>query len=178
MAPFEALYGRGCRLPIVCFKDGDVKPLGVDLMGEQVLLKVSPIKSVIRFGKKGKLSPHYIGLFKILDCVEPMDYRLALPPSLSRVHLVLYVYMLKKYHGDGYYIIKWDSVLLDKDLQYEEKLIAILDHDVWKLRSKEIKSVKVQWKHHPVDEATWETKKDMRDQEQAKRLRKRKAQVP
>ncbi|WMV25988.1 hypothetical protein MTR67_019373 [Solanum verrucosum] len=62
----------------------------------------------------------------------------------------------KKYHGDEDYIIKWDSVLLDKDLQYEEEPVAILDRDVRKLRTNDIKSVKVQWKHHPIEEATWE----------------------
>ncbi|WMV45001.1 hypothetical protein MTR67_038386 [Solanum verrucosum] len=71
--------------------------------------------------------------------------------------------MLKRYHGDGDYIIKWDSVVLEKDLQYEEKPIAILDRDVQKLRNKEIKSVKVQWKHCPVEKALWETEKDLRD---------------
>ncbi|WMV09829.1 hypothetical protein MTR67_003214 [Solanum verrucosum] len=69
----------------------------------------------------------------------------------------------KRYHGDEYYIIKWDSIMLDKDLQYEEDLVAILDRDVRKLRIKEIKSVQVQWKHHPVVEATWKTKRDMRE---------------
>ncbi|XP_049368391.1 uncharacterized protein LOC125833287 [Solanum verrucosum] len=68
--------------------------------GEQVLLKVSPIKGVMRFGKKGNLSPQYIGPFEILDCVGPVVYRLALPPSLSEVHLLFHVSMLKKYHGD------------------------------------------------------------------------------
>ncbi|WMV46931.1 hypothetical protein MTR67_040316 [Solanum verrucosum] len=74
--------------------------------GEKVLLKVSPMKGVIRFGKKGKLSPRYIGPFEILDCVGPVAYRLALPPNLSGVHLVFHVSMLKRYHGDGDYIIK------------------------------------------------------------------------
>ncbi|WMV13781.1 hypothetical protein MTR67_007166 [Solanum verrucosum] len=111
--------------------------------GENVLLKVSPMKGVMRFGKKGKLSPRYIGPFEILECVEPVAYRLALPPNLSSVHLVFHVSMLKKYHGDGDYIIKWDSIVLVKDFQYEEEPIAILDRDVRMLRNKEIKSVKV-----------------------------------
>ncbi|WMV29780.1 hypothetical protein MTR67_023165 [Solanum verrucosum] len=71
--------------------------------------------------------------------------------------------MLKRYHGDGDYIIKWDSVVLDKDLQYEEEPIAILDRDVWKMRTQEIKSVKFQWKHRPLEKATWEIEKDMQD---------------
>ncbi|WMV41037.1 hypothetical protein MTR67_034422 [Solanum verrucosum] len=82
------------------------------------------------FVKKFKLSPRYIAPFEILDCVALVAYRLALPPSLSGVYLVFYVSMLKKYHGDGDYIIKWESVFLDKDLQYEEEPIVILDRDV------------------------------------------------
>ncbi|KAK4738711.1 hypothetical protein R3W88_002408 [Solanum pinnatisectum] len=131
--------------------------------GENVLLKVSPIKGVMRFGKKGKLSLRCIGPFEVLECVGSMAYRLALPPNLSGVHQVFHVSMLKRYHGDRDYIIKWDSVVLDNDLQYEEEPVAILDRDVRKLRTKEIKSVKVQWKHRPVEKATWETEKDMRD---------------
>ncbi|XP_015169420.1 uncharacterized protein [Solanum tuberosum] len=101
--------------------------------GEQVLLEVSPIKGVMRFGKKGKLNPQYSGPFEILDSVGPLAYKLALPPSLYGVH------------------------------QYEEEPIAIFDRDVWRLRTKEIKFVKVQWKHFPVEEATWEVEKDMQD---------------
>jgi len=122
--------------------------------GEQVLLKVSPMKGVMRFGKKGKPIPRYIGTFEILDCVGPVAYRFALPHNLSKVHPVFHVSMLKRYHGDGDYIIKWDSIALEQNLQYEEALIAILDRDVRKLRTNEIKSVKVQWKYRPVEEAT------------------------
>ncbi|WMV45093.1 hypothetical protein MTR67_038478 [Solanum verrucosum] len=114
---------RGCRSPIGWFEARNVKPLGVNLVkdaqdkaGKQVLLKVSPIKGVMRFDKKGKLSPRYIGSFEILDCVGPVAYRLDLPPSLSGVHPMFYVSM-KKYHGDVDDIIKWDSDLIDKDLQ-------------------------------------------------------------
>ncbi|KAK4726801.1 hypothetical protein R3W88_031718 [Solanum pinnatisectum] len=130
---------------------------------ENVLLKVSPMKGVMRFGKKGKPSPRCIGPFEVLEYVGPVAYRLALPPNLSGVHSIFHVSMLKRYHGDGYYIIKWDTIVLDIDLQYEEEPIAILDRDVCKLRTKEIKSVTVQWKHRPVEEATWETKRGMRD---------------
>ncbi|WMV32334.1 hypothetical protein MTR67_025719 [Solanum verrucosum] len=151
MAPFEALYWRGCRSPIGWFEAGDVKTLGVDLVkdaqdkaGEQVFLKVSHVKGVMRFSKKVKLSPRYIRSFEILDSVGPVAFRLALPPSLSGFHLVFHVSMLKNYHEEGDYIIKWDTVLLDKDLQYEEEPVEILDRNIQKLRTNEIKSVKVQ----------------------------------
>ena len=119
--------------------------------GEQVLLKVSPMKGVMRFGKRGKLSLRYIGPFEVLKCVGEVAYELALPPELSGVHPVFHVSMLKKYHGDGNYIIRWDSVLLDENLSYEEELVAILDREVCKLRSREIASIKVQWKNRPVE---------------------------
>ncbi|WMV54709.1 hypothetical protein MTR67_048094 [Solanum verrucosum] len=124
---------------------------------ENVLLKVSPMKGVMRFDKKGKLSLRYIGPFEVLECVGPVAYRWALPPNLSGVHPVFHVSMLKRYHGDA----KWDSIVLDKDLIYEEEPITILDRDVRKLSTKEINSVKVQWKHCPVKKDTWETEMDM-----------------
>ncbi|WMV49933.1 hypothetical protein MTR67_043318 [Solanum verrucosum] len=80
-------------------------------------------QGVMRFGKKGKLSLRYIGPFKVLECVGLVAFRVVLPPNLSGVHLVFHVSMLKRYHGDRDYIIKWDLVVLDKDLQYEEEPI-------------------------------------------------------
>ena len=108
--------------------------------GEQVLLKVSPMKGVMRFGKRGKLSPRYIGPFEVLKRVGEVTYELALPPGLSGVHPVFHVPMLKRYHRVGNYIIRWDSVLLDENLSYEEEPVAILDTEVRKLRSREIAS--------------------------------------
>ena len=115
------------------------------------------------FNKRCKLSSTYIGPFEVLKSVGKVAYELALPPGLSGVHPVFHVSMLKKYHGDGNYIIRWDSVLLDENLSCEEKPVAILDREVRKLRSKEIVSIKVQWKDRPVEESTWESEVDMKE---------------
>ena len=122
----------------------DQKVRDIEFMeGEQVLLKVSPMKGVMRFGKTGKLIPRYIGPFEVLKRVREVANELALPPGLSGVHPVFHVSMLKRYHGDGNYIIRWDSVLLDENLSYEKEPIAILDREIRKLRSREIASIKV-----------------------------------
>ncbi|XP_015159729.1 uncharacterized protein [Solanum tuberosum] len=121
---------------------------------EQELLKVSPMKGVMSFGKQGKLSPRYIGPFEVLKRVEDVAYELALPLGLSLVHPVFHVSVLKKYHDDENYIIRWDSVLFDENLSYEEESVDILDREVRKLRSKEIASIKIQWKNRLVGEST------------------------
>ena len=109
---------------------------------------------VMRFGKKGKLSPRYIGPFEIVERIGEVPYQLAFPPGLLGVHPVFHISMLKKYHQGGAHVIQWDSVLLDQNLNFEKETVTILDKQIRKLRSKEIASVKVQWKHHPVKEAT------------------------
>ncbi|XP_059277926.1 uncharacterized protein LOC132032171 [Lycium ferocissimum] len=97
---------------------------------EQVLLKVSPMKGVMLFGKRGKLCPRYIGPFEILRRVGFVGYELASPPGLLGVHIKFHVSMLKSYHSDGSYIIFWESVLLDENLSYEKEPIAILDRRI------------------------------------------------
>lgn len=79
------------------------------------------------FGRTGKLSPQYISAFEVLDDVGRVVYRLALPPSLSGVHLMFHASMLTRFHGEGDYIIKLNSVFLDNDLTYKEELVVILD---------------------------------------------------
>ncbi|XP_069145876.1 uncharacterized protein [Solanum lycopersicum] len=130
--------------------------------GDHVWLRVSPMKGVMRFGKKGKLSPRFIGPFEILSRVGEVAYKLALPPSLSVVHPVFHVSMLQKYIPDESHVISLDSVELGADLTYEEEPISILDRQIRKLRTTELVSVKVQWKHRSVREATSETESDMR----------------
>ena len=87
--------------------------------GKNVFLKLSTMKGVMRFSERGKLSPQYIGPFKVLECVGTVVYRLALPPNSSGVHPEFYLSMFKRYHGNRDYIIKWDSIVSEKDLQYE-----------------------------------------------------------
>ncbi|XP_070008456.1 uncharacterized protein [Nicotiana sylvestris] len=106
---------------------------------------VSPMKGVMRFGKKGKLSPRYIGPFEILEMVGDVAYMLALPPSLSAVHPVFHVSMRRKCHGDPSYVLDFSSFQLDKDLTYEEELITSLAPPVRQLRSKSYPSIQVQW---------------------------------
>ncbi|KAK4718242.1 hypothetical protein R3W88_016580 [Solanum pinnatisectum] len=119
------------------------------------------MKGVMRFGKKGKLSPKFIGPFEILSRVGEVEYKLALSPSLSTVHHVFHVSMLQKFIPDESHVLSLDLVELGPDLTVKEESIAILDRQVQKLRTKEIVSVKVQWKHRSVGEATWETESDM-----------------
>jgi len=113
------------------------------MVGERVLLRVSPMKGVMKFGKKGKLSPKSIEPFEILDRVGEVAYRLALPPRLSSVHPVFHVSMIRKYHDDPSHMLDFSSVQLDKDLTYEKESVAILDRQVRQLRSKSFPSVRV-----------------------------------
>ncbi|KAM6577584.1 hypothetical protein CsatB_029421 [Cannabis sativa] len=132
--------------------------------GEHVFLRVSPMKGIRRFGKKGKLSPRFIGPFQILEKVGQVAYRLALPPALSAVHDVFHISMLRKYVSDPTHILSYEALELQPDLSYEEQPVQILDRKEKVLRSKTIALVKVLWKNSKVEEATWELESDMRTQ--------------
>jgi hypothetical protein len=131
-------------------------------VGDHVFLKVSPWKRVMRFGKKGKLSPRYIGPYEILDRIGTVAYRLALPPSLSHVHDVFHVSLLRKYVRDESHIIHHEPIQLDANLSYEEQPIEILDRKEQILRTKVIPLVKVLWRNHLIEEATWEPEEAMK----------------
>ncbi|KAK8503669.1 hypothetical protein V6N12_024841 [Hibiscus sabdariffa] len=103
-------------------------------VGDQVFLKVSPWKKVLRFGRKGKLRPRFIGPYRISERIGSVAYRLELPPQLSQ---------------------------LRPDLSYEEELVQILDQDERILRNKRIPMVKVLWSNRSPSEATWETRESM-----------------
>jgi hypothetical protein len=131
-------------------------------VGDHVFLRVSPMKGVLRFGKKGKLSPRFIGPFEILERVGPLAYRLALPPDLSGVHPVFHISMLRKYLYDPSHVISHKDIQLDENLSYTEQPVAIIDKEIRRLRSKDIVSVKVLWKGPSGEEATWEPEEVMR----------------
>ena len=128
---------------------------------DHVFLKVAPMKGVMRFGKKGKLSPRYVGPFEILERVGDKAYRVALPPSLSTVHNVFHVSMLRKYISNPSHVLSYEPLELTHDLAYEEKPVQILDQKEKELRTKKIRLVKVLWRNHSVEEATWEREEEM-----------------
>nr|GEZ98286.1 putative reverse transcriptase domain-containing protein [Tanacetum cinerariifolium] len=175
-APFEALYGRKCRLPICWAEVGDAqltspeivcetikksyankrrKPLEFQV-GDKVMLKVSPRKGVIRFGKRGKLNPRYIGPFKILAKVGTVAYRLELPEQLSHVHSTFHVSNLKKCLSDEPLAILLDEIHVDDKLNFIEEPVEIMDREVKRLKKSRIPIVKVRWNSRRVTEYTWE----------------------
>ncbi|GJX43738.1 reverse transcriptase domain-containing protein [Tanacetum coccineum] len=109
------------------------KPLEFQV-GDRVMLKVSPRKGVIRFGKRGKLNPWYIGPFKILKRVGPVAYKLELPEELSNVHSTFHVSNLKKCLSDESLIIPMKELWLDDKLNFVEEPIEIMDREVKQLR--------------------------------------------
>ena len=141
----------------------DLKRKDVEFqVGDYVFLKVSQMKSVMRFGKKGKLAPRYIGPFEILERVGAVAYCLALSPDMLQVHPVFHVSMLRKYISDPSHVLQPQSVEVNDDLTYEEEPVAIVDYQVRQLRSKTIPMVKVLWRSNNVEEHTWETEAEMR----------------
>ena len=131
-------------------------------IGDRVFLRISPWKGVLRFGKKGKLSPRYIGPYEILDKIGPVAYRLALPPELDRIHDVFHISCLRKYVPDESHVLNYVPAELGEDLTFEERPVEILDRKEKTLRNKVIPLVKVLWRNQRVEEATWESEDDMR----------------
>ncbi|WMV25453.1 hypothetical protein MTR67_018838 [Solanum verrucosum] len=119
------------------------------------------MKGVMRFGKKGKLSPRYIGPYRISKRVDNVAYELELPRELATVYLVFHISMLKKFMGDPSLIIPTEDIGIKDSLSYEKIPVKILDRQVRKLRTKEVVSVKVLSRNKFVEEATWEVEEDM-----------------
>ena len=114
-----------------------------------------PKRGVVKFGKHGKLSPRFIGPFEILERICTVAYRLALPPSMSGVHEVFHVSMLRKYTPDPAHVVDWGPIEVDTDETFEEGLICILDSRDQVLRRKIVRLVRVLWRHYGVEESTW-----------------------
>ncbi|KAK5775732.1 hypothetical protein PVK06_043670 [Gossypium arboreum] len=102
-------------------------------VGDKVFLKVSPWKKVLRFGRKGKLSPRFIGPYEVSERVGPVAYRLILPPELEKIHNVFHVSMLRRYRSDPSHVITPSEIEIVPNLSYEEELIRILMREVKEL---------------------------------------------
>ncbi|GJV91009.1 putative reverse transcriptase domain-containing protein [Tanacetum coccineum] len=191
-APFEALYGRKCRSPVIWTEVGESQLIGPEIVqettekivqikerlktarsrqksyadkrrkplefqvGDRVLLKVSPWKGVVRFGKKGKLAPRYVGPFEIVEHVGPVAYRLKLPQELSCVHDTFHVSNLKKCLAEPDVQVPLDEIEIDENLRFVEEPIEIVERDVKKLKRRRIPLVKVRWNSRQGAEYTWE----------------------
>ncbi|WMV18379.1 hypothetical protein MTR67_011764 [Solanum verrucosum] len=114
------------------------------------------------FGKKGKLSPRYMGPYRILKRIGRMAYELELPTNLAAVHPVFHISLLKKYVCDLAFVMLLEIVAVKDSLSYEDVPIKILDHQVRRLRNKEVASVKVLWRSQSVEGATWEAEAAMK----------------
>ncbi|XP_074297160.1 uncharacterized protein LOC141627849 [Silene latifolia] len=130
-------------------------------VGDKVLLKVSPMKGVMRFGKRGKLSQKYVGRYEILDRVGQVAYLLTLPPTLTQVHNVFHASQQRNYVSDPSHVLEIENIELDEQLTYEEVLKEILNTKVRKTRNCEVALVKVLWTNHEGEEASWETEASM-----------------
>ena len=106
------------------------------MMSTVLIVKVSPFKGVMRFSRKGKLSPRYIRPFQILRRIGSRAYELVFPPSINRVHLVFHVSMLRKYLHDESHIIEPQVIDISQDLSYQEDPVMIIDQGISKLHSR------------------------------------------
>ncbi|GKC06595.1 putative reverse transcriptase domain-containing protein [Tanacetum coccineum] len=197
-APFEALYGRKCRSPVLWAEIGEGSLIGPELVlettdkvvlikeklkaardrqksyadkrrkplefevGDRVLLKVSPWKGVVRFGKKGKLAPRYVGPFEILERIGLVAYRLRLPEELNSVHDTFHVSNLKKCLADANLRVPLDEIKVNKTLCFVEEPEEIMDREIKKLKHRKITLVKVRWNLKRGIEFTWEHEEHMR----------------
>lgn len=131
-------------------------------IGDRVFLRVHPRKSLIHYGKSSKLAPRFVGPFEILERIGPVAYHLALPPSLSHVHDVFHVSVLRLYHHDISHVLDWNALQVE-DGQLSMEPVRILQHREMSLRGWTIEQVRVQW--DPIDDSstTWEDAVQMRE---------------
>ena len=120
------------------------RPLEFEV-GDHVFLKVMSKRGVVRFGKRGKLSSRFIGPFEILERIDTVAYPLVLPPSMSGVHEVFHVSMLRRYTPDPAHVVDWGEIEIDTDGTFEEGPVCIIDSRDQVLQRKTVRLVRVLW---------------------------------
>ncbi|XP_016740211.1 uncharacterized protein [Gossypium hirsutum] len=123
-------------------------------VGDQVFLKVFQWKKVLRFDRKGKLSPRFIGSYGIVERIDLVAYLLAFPPKLEKIHNVFHVLMLRRYRSDPSHVIPHSEIKLQPNMMYSEEPVRILTREVKELQNKRVPLVKVLWHRHVSEEAT------------------------
>nr|GEV17117.1 putative reverse transcriptase domain-containing protein [Tanacetum cinerariifolium] len=131
-------------------------------VGDRVMLKVSPWKGVVYFGKRGKLNPRYVRPFKVLAKVRVVSYKLKLPQELSRLHNTFHVSNLKKCYTNEPLAILLDGLYIDDKLHFVEEPVEIMDREVKRLKQSRILIFKVQWNSKRCLEFTWEPEDQFR----------------
>ncbi|GJX76252.1 putative reverse transcriptase domain-containing protein [Tanacetum coccineum] len=139
-ASYEALYGRKYRSPVCWSEVGDSQ-----LTSPELIRETTEKIGVVRFGKRGKLSPHYIGPFKILARVGPVAYTLELPKKLKGIHSTFHVSNLKKCLAKGDIVVPMDEIQFDDKLHMIEEPVEIVDREVKRFKKSRIPIVKVRW---------------------------------
>nr|GFB95824.1 putative reverse transcriptase domain-containing protein [Tanacetum cinerariifolium] len=159
----EVKWLKRSQIPLVkkSYVDLKRKPMEFQVR-DKVMLKVSPWKGVVRFGKRGKLNPKYVGPFKVLEEIGKVAYKLELPKELSRVHNTFYVSNLKKCHADEPLAVPLDGLHFDDKLHFVEEPVEIIDHKVKRLKQSRIPLVKVRWNSKRGPEFTWEREDQFR----------------
>ncbi|GJV73002.1 putative reverse transcriptase domain-containing protein [Tanacetum coccineum] len=168
VAPFEALYGQKCRSPVCWAEVGDAQLTGPVIIHETTE-KIVQIKSIIQAARDrqksyanirrkpmGKLTPRYVGPFKVIEIVRTVAYKLELPQQLSRVHNTFHMLNLKKCLFDESLVIPLEELRVDDKLYFVEEPVEVMDHEIKQLKRSRIPIIKVRWNSKRGPEFTWE----------------------